>query len=116
MTANVDVYECEAGDGFEKYETYTPISSLADIAQEYMQTLTDRAMNIINAYIADEYSDENRADGLALAGQSLMVTKPQGNDFKANNPGLVGCIALYSHREQYFSATVVFARVCARGG
>ena len=24
VTANVDVYECEAGDGFEKYETYTP--------------------------------------------------------------------------------------------
>lgn len=108
VTANVDVYECEAGDGFEKYETYTPISSLADIAQEDMQTLTDRAMNIINAYIADEYSDENRADGLALAGQYLLVSKAQGNDFKENNQVIVVCSATVSNADNDFTPTVVY--------
>jgi hypothetical protein len=108
VTAYEDDYECEAGDGFEQYATYTPVSTLSDIAEDDMKVLTDRAKDVISSYIAEEYDEECKASELTLAGEYLLVSKAQGNDFAGNNRVIVVYSATVTHTENDFPATTVY--------
>lgn len=116
VTASADVYEAQVGDGFEKYESYTPIASLADIAEGNRQTLENRARDIISAYIAEEYSDSSHASELTLAGYYLLVAKSQGlDDFAANNRLIVVYSATVTNDENRFAPTTVYYPVQFEG-
>ena len=85
VTLNVDKCLVETGDGFEKYESYTPISKLSDISQENMKMLTDKAMDVAQTAVTDVSVDKTTAKNMAVKGQYLLVNKAQGDDFAENN-------------------------------
>ncbi len=116
VTANADVYTSQVGDGFEKYESYTPIATIADIAEEDRQTLENRAKDIIAAYIADDYSDSSHASELTLAGNYLLVAKSQGlDDFRSNNRLIVVYSATVSNDDDRFAPATVYFPVQFEG-
>ncbi len=85
VTPNVDKCVVETGDGFEKYESYTPIAKLSDISQENMKMLTDKATDAAQAVVADVSVEKTSAKNMAVKGQYLLVNKAQGDDFAENN-------------------------------
>ena len=116
VTAEKDVYQAQVGDGFEKYESYTPIASLADIAEEDLQTLENRAKDIIAAYIAEDYADSSHASELTLAGTYLLVAKSQGLDeFEKNNRLIVVYSATVTNDDNRFAPTTVYYPVQFEG-
>ena len=109
VTANVDDYNGQAGDGFEQYASYTPIAALADISEANMQTLTTRAQDIISAYVAGSYNTDSHASELTLVGEYLLVSKAQGTDnFKENNHLIVVFSATVTNDANRFAAATVY--------
>lgn len=83
-TAKIAAYQVEAGDGFEVFESYTSIASIADISTENMALLESAAMDAINNYLT-EVAEEIHADDFAVMGYYLLTLKNPGSDFSQNN-------------------------------
>lgn len=83
-TARLAAYQVEAGDGFEVFESYTPIAAIADISAEDMASLESAALDSINTYLAD-VEEEIHANDTAVMGYYLLNLKTPGNDFSQNN-------------------------------
>ena len=115
LSSKEDNYECEAGDGFEKYNTYTPIQSIADISADNMSILTEEALNIINKWIADQYLDSSHAMDMTLLGQYLLTAKTQGQDYQGNNRLIVVYSATVNNDENKFAPTTIFYPVQFEG-
>ena len=95
VTAHADRYTVEVGDGFEKYAEYTPIEKLSDIRVENLKTVTDKAQDIVRAYLAKEFPDFDTPD-FTVAGEYLLTAKAQGADYQNNNQLIVVCSATVS--------------------
>ncbi|MEM0529237.1 zinc ribbon domain-containing protein [Zongyangia sp. HA2173] len=115
ITSRQDNYNCTAGDGFEKYASYSPIAGLTDIADSDLQNLDNLAMDSIAAYIADSYSDTSHASELSLVGQYLLIAKSQGNDFRNNNRLIIVFSATVSSSNNRFEPTTVYFPVQFEG-
>ncbi len=107
---NQDSYDVMCGDGFEIFSDYKAIETLADIADEYKQTLADDAKNRIDNYVSDN-SDYGRIFTLGelnLAGEYLLIAKAQGSDFEDNNKYVVVYSATVTSPEDEFDPTTVY--------
>ena len=107
VVSNQNNYVCAAGDGFEKYSEYTPISALADIKEENLQSLTEEAEDMVAAYIAEKASDIQASD-IALEGEYLLLAKNQGEDYVNNNRLVVVMSAVVSSVRNRFSPVTVY--------
>ena len=84
VTTKKDELQCEAGDGMEQYDTYTPIAALSDIDERHMQLLTDRARDLITRNVESNHSSAELSN-LSLVGECLLLAKTQGGNFRHHN-------------------------------
>ena len=108
LVSKEDNYECEAGDGFEKYVSYTPIQSLADITEDNLNYLAEEALEIINSEIANQYTDSSHATNITQVGQYLLTAKAQGQDYQSNNRLIMVYSATVSNDEDRFTPTTIY--------
>ena len=109
IVAQQDDYTCTAGDGFEKYASYTPISTIADIRPEDLQALNNLAADEITTYITNDYADTSYASERTFVGQYLLTAKSQGSDYRDNNRLiLVFSATVSSSTGRFAPATVYF--------
>lgn len=115
IVAQQDDYTCTAGDGFEKYASYTPISTMSDIRPEDLQALTNLATDEITTYITNYYSDTSYASERTFVGQYLLTAKSQGSDYRDNNRLILVFSATVSSSAGRFDTTTVYFPVQFEG-
>lgn len=94
-------YAWEAGDGFEKYEDYTAVSSLSDLDDSFRASIQDEARATIEAYMAEEYIRGWTATDLAYVGEYLLNAKEE-TDIQDQNIYVVVFKATLSNDESSF--------------
>ena len=108
VTEQQDNYDCQAGDGMEGYDTYTPITALSELRERDLTLLTDRAKELIQSYISEEYTAA-QASALTLVGEYLLISKKQGSDYRNNNQLIVVYSAtVTSNNDRFETATVYY--------
>lgn len=107
-TANLDKYFVEAGDGFEVFSGYTPISALADISAESMTLLDNDAFDTINLYVTKRHGENSHADDLTVIGYYMLFAKNPGNDFSQNNRVYVVCQTRLVNDGRAFSPATLY--------
>lgn len=115
VEANRDTYVSESGDGFEGYAEYESISTISDISDDYRNKLAAEAKDVIESYIAEDYSETSHATNLVLKGEYLLVSKNQGTDFGSNNRYVIVYSATISNDDGKFETTEVYFPVGYEG-
>lgn len=115
LTSKEDNYECEAGDGFEKYVSYIPIQSLMDISEDNLNYLAEEALEIIDSEIANQYTDSSHATNMTQVGQYLLTAKAQGQDYQSNNRLIMVYSATVSNDEDEFTPATIYFPVQFEG-
>lgn len=108
VEATRDNFIAECGDGFEAYAEYDLIATLADISDEYKETLYADAQDKIESYIATSYNGGSQASDLAVLGEYLLLAKNQGTDFARNNKYIIVFSATVSNSQGRFETTTVY--------
>ncbi len=108
VEANRDNYNTECGDGFEIYDKYETIGKLDDISKGYRDSLASETKDLIESYIAKDYSDKSEVADLKVAGEYLLIAKNQGSDFKLNNKYYVVYSATLSNKDDRFDPLTVY--------
>jgi hypothetical protein len=106
--ANLDNYKVECGDGFEDYAEQKSITKLSDISDDYRNELISEANNIIENYVAKDYSSSSHLEGLAIKGEYLLISKNQGTSYDKNNKYIVVYSGTLSSDEEKFETTDVY--------
>lgn len=84
VTAKKDEFQCEAGDGMERYDTYTPIAALSDIDENHMELLRNRARELICRDSMVNFSSVDMSE-LTLVGECLLLAKTLGGNVRYHN-------------------------------
>lgn len=108
VESNRDNYVIECGDGFEKYADHKSILAIDDISQNFRDELAKDAKNIIESYVAKDYSTSSHMKDLSLLGEYLLVAKNQGTDFINNNKYILVYSATISNDDNNFETTEIY--------
>lgn len=115
LSSKIDNYECSAGDGFEKYNSYVPIQSLSDIHEDNLDYFAEKALEIIRNEISNQYENSSHVADMTLEGQYLLTAKVQGHDYKNNNQLIMVYSAVVSSDEDRFATSTIYFPVKFEG-
>lgn len=106
-----DNYTTECGDGFEDYAKYETISTISDIREDFRNELANDAKDIIESYVASEYSEDSHMKDLSLMGEYLLIAKNQGTDFVNNNKYILVYSATIYNDNNNFETSEIYLPV-----
>lgn len=108
VTAKIDAYTVEPGDGFEVFSEYAPITAIADINSDNIALLESDALDTISAYMTNRHSDATHAENLAVLGYYMLFAKNPGSDFSQNNRMYVVYSTTLTNDDGDFEPTTVY--------
>lgn len=114
VTANMDHYTSEVGDGFEKNNTDGYLTGLADINSTYHDELAAEAKLIIENYVST-YDESTVVENLKPVGEYLLLAKTQSSNYTKNNKYIVVYSADLSSTENNFAPATVYYPVQYEG-
>ena len=101
-------YDVEAGDGFEAYADFQPISSLSDFTVDFKNELFAEVENNIKLYVEKNYSEKSVAENYEIIGTYLLISKEQTDYFVNSNKYIVVYSAKVSNKDNKFKPLTVY--------
>lgn len=103
-----DKYTLEAGAGFETYSKYEEIKTLDGISAEYRNALSLDAKARIEQYVAENYNENSKVEGLEPTGEIFLVAKEASGDFRRNTRYIVVYEGTVSNERGKIAPTKVY--------
>ena len=97
-----------AGDGFEKFEHESYVHKLEDMTDEYRKSLQDQARLTLDAYIAKDYKPNMQVSDIQFAGEYLLYTSDDKEQFNGTNIYYVVFSANLSDANGKFPTTTIY--------
>ena len=97
-----------AGDGFEKFENESYVHKLEDMTDEYRKSLQDQARLTLDAYIAKDYKPNMQVSDIQFAGEYLLYTSDDKEQFNGTNIYYVIFSANLSDANGKFPTTTIY--------
>ena len=108
-------HDIAGGDGFEKYSSYQEVTSLSDISESYLSTLSNEAVSVISQYCNSDYATSSHATNFSCVGYYFLNAKNPGSNIESNNRIYVVYSATLSNDENKFETTTVYYPVEFQG-
>ena len=97
-----------AGDGFEKFEHESYVHKLEDMTDEYRKSLQDQARLTLDAYIAKDYKPNMQVSDIQFAGEYLLYTSDDKEQFTGTNIYYVVFSANLADANGKFPTTTIY--------
>ena len=97
-----------AGDGFEKFEHESYVHKLEDMTDEYRKSLQDQARLTLDAYIAKDYKPNMQVSDIQFAGEYLLYTSDDKEQFNGTNIYYVVFSANLADANGKFPTTTIY--------
>lgn len=108
-------YDIIAGDGFEKYMSYTLITSLSEIPDSGYRIMEEIAKTIVNSYVENGYNEHSHISDLNVLGYYLLKTKKQDESNVNTGKVYIICSATASNDKGKFIPATVYYPVLMSG-
>ena len=112
VTARLDGYITDFGEGFEIYTDCETVSSIEDMPVEYRQQLIEEALDIVDSYTANLGSTTSSTSA-TYVGEYLLTAKNIGNDYSKNNIYVIVLVATVTRKNN--PPTIVYFPVTYKG-
>ena len=97
-----------AGDGFEKFEHESYVHKHEDMTDEYRKSLQDQARLTLDAYIAKDYKPNMQVSDIQFAGEYLLYTSDDKEQFNGTNIYYVVFSANLADANGKFPTTTIY--------
>lgn len=110
-----DTYNTTAGEAFENYVGYVPLTSLSDVSSAFQSHMESNALRTVNQYIAENYNSGSVASDIKYLGAYLLVPKNEGYNYYNDISYYAVCSALVTNENDDFEPTTVYYPVQYKG-
>ncbi len=107
ITAYLDTYDVEFGDGIEKYKENLPLEKLDDFSEAYLDELRAEGKDRVDSFLVNKVCTYGtKLDKEAeYVGEYLLTAKNQGTEYKENNKLILIYKAAITYKSWYSGVT-----------